>query len=67
MRLKWKIKMSAIVIIALAIILLAYNKLEAYKMVSAEEKVVEEMVTAEPSEDNTEETADSEQTEQKTE
>ena len=33
--------MSAIVIIALAIILLAYNKLEAYKMVSAEEKVVE--------------------------
>ena len=40
MRLKWKIKMSAIVIIALAIILLAYNKLEAYKMVSAEEKVV---------------------------
>ena len=41
MRLKWKIKMSAIVIIALAIILLAYNKLEAYKMVSAEEKVVE--------------------------
>ena len=41
MRLKWKIKMSAIVIIALAIILLEYNKLEAYKMVSAEEKVVE--------------------------
>ena len=41
MRLKWKIKMSAIIIIALAIIFLAYNRLDAFKMVSAEEKVVE--------------------------
>ena len=41
MRLKWKIKMSAIVIIALAIILLAYSRADVFKMASAEEKVVE--------------------------
>ena len=41
MRLKWKIKMSAIVIIALAIIFLAYSRLDAFKMASAEEKAVE--------------------------
>lgn len=35
MRLKWKIKMSAIVIIALAIIFLAYSRSDAFKMVSA--------------------------------
>jgi len=34
---------------------------------TTEDKAVEEKVTAEPSEDNTEETAESEQTEQKTE
>ena len=41
MRLKWKIKMSAIVIIALAIIFLAYSRADVFKMASAEEKVVE--------------------------
>jgi len=41
MRLKWKIKMSAIVIIALAIIFLAYSRVDAFKMASAEE-IVEE-------------------------
>ena len=41
MRLKWKIKMSAIVIIALVIILLAYSRADVFKMASAEEKVVE--------------------------
>ena len=40
MRLKWKIKMSAIVIIALAIIF-AYSRADVFKMASAEEKVVE--------------------------
>ena len=41
MRPKWLVKMSAIIIIALAIIFLAYDKLDAFKMASAEEKVVE--------------------------
>ena len=41
MRLKWKIKMSVIVIIALAIIFLAYSRADVFKMASAEEKVVE--------------------------
>ena len=41
MRLKWKIKMSAIVIIALAIIFLAYSRADVSNVVSAEEKVVE--------------------------
>ena len=42
MRLKWKIKMSAIVIIALAIIFLAYSRADVSNVVSAEETVVEE-------------------------
>ena len=41
MRLKWKIKMSAIVIIALAIIFLAYSRADVSNVVSAEEMVVE--------------------------
>ena len=41
MRLKWKIKMSAIVIIALAIIF-AYSRADVFKMASAEEKVIVE-------------------------
>ena len=41
MRLKWKIKISAIVIIVLAITFLAYSRLDAFKMASAEEKAVE--------------------------
>ena len=41
MRLKWKIKMSVIVIIALAIIFFAYSRADVFKMASAEEKVVE--------------------------
>jgi predicted membrane protein len=41
MRPKWLVKMSAIIIIALAIIFLAYDKLGVFKMASAEEKVVE--------------------------
>ena len=42
MRLKWKIKTSAIVIIALAIIFLAYSRADVFKMASAEEKVIVE-------------------------
>ena len=42
MRLKWKIKMSAIVIIALAIVFLAYSRSDAFKMASAEENVIVE-------------------------
>ena len=42
MRLKWKIKISAIVIIALTIIFLAYSRADVSNVVSAEEIVVEE-------------------------